>query len=89
MTYKQVRDNFVQDLAENAYLTMRTAEEMELAISALEKQIPKKPISDGWGSYLKLCPNCKSKEIYDHDIEVVGNIHDNPELLGGADNGKV
>lgn len=44
MTYKQVRDNFVQDLAENAYLTMSTAEEMELAISALEKQIPKKPI---------------------------------------------
>lgn len=44
MTYKQVRDNFVQDLAENAYLTMSTAEEMELAISAIEKQIPKKPI---------------------------------------------
>ena len=32
MTYKQVRDNFVQNLAENAYLTMSTAEEMELAI---------------------------------------------------------
>ena len=44
MKYKQVRDNFVQDLAENAYLTMSTAEEMELAISAFEKQIPKKPI---------------------------------------------
>lgn len=44
MTYKQVRDNFVQDLAENAYLTMSTAEEMELAISAIEKQIPKKTI---------------------------------------------
>lgn len=44
MTYKQVRDNFVQDLAENAYLTMSTAEELELAISAIEKQIPKKPI---------------------------------------------
>ena len=44
MTYKQVRDNFVQDLAENAYLTMSTAEEMKLAISAIEKQIPKKPI---------------------------------------------
>lgn len=44
MTYKQVRDNFVQNLAENAYLTMSTAEEMELAISAIEKQIPKKPI---------------------------------------------
>ena len=29
------------------------------------------------------------EDVYDHDIEVVGNIHDNPELLGGADNGKV
>ena len=44
MTHEQVRNNFVQNLAENAYLTMSTAEEMELAISALEKQIPKKPI---------------------------------------------
>lgn len=37
-----------------------------LCKDALLKQIPKKPIGDGWGSYLKLCPNCKSKEIYDH-----------------------
>lgn len=43
MTSKQVRDNFVQNLAENAYLNMCTVEEMEIAISALEKQIPKKP----------------------------------------------
>ena len=25
--------------------------------------------------------------FYDHDIEVIGNIHDNPELLGGVNNG--
>ena len=29
------------------------------------------------------------EDVYDHDMEVVGNIHDNPGLLGGADNGKV
>lgn len=46
MTYKQVRDNFVQDLAENAYITMSTSEEMELAISAIEKQIRKKTIKE-------------------------------------------
>ena len=40
---------------------------MDITVEALEKQIPKKPISDSWGSYLKLCPNCKSKEIYDHE----------------------
>lgn len=43
MTVQQVRNNFVQDLAENAYLNMCTTEEMQIAISALEKQIPKKP----------------------------------------------
>lgn len=64
MTYEQVRDNFVQDLAENAYLTMSTAEEMELAISAIEKQIPKKvniSISGttGWNTKCH-CPNCRS-----------------------------
>lgn len=25
--------------------------------------------------------------FYDHDIEVIGNIYDNPELLGGNNNG--
>lgn len=44
MTYQQVRDNFIQNLAENAYLTMSTVEEMNLVIEALEKQVPKKPV---------------------------------------------
>lgn len=43
MTIKQVRDNFIQNLAENAYINMCTTEEMQTVISALEKQIPKKP----------------------------------------------
>lgn len=42
MTIENVRNNFVQDLAENAYLNMCTVEEMNIAIKALEKQIPKK-----------------------------------------------
>ena len=56
MTYKQVRDNFVQDLAENAYLNMCTAEEMELAISALEKQIPK--VAEHEDGVWSICPCC-------------------------------
>lgn len=45
MTNKEVRNNFVQNLAENAYINMCSVEEMNIAIKALEKQIPKKPIS--------------------------------------------
>lgn len=44
MTPQRVRDNFVQNLAENAYLNMCTTEEMNIVISALEKQMPKKPL---------------------------------------------
>ena len=61
MTYKQVRDNFVQDLAENAYLTMSTSEEMELAISALDKQIPHKlkpNNSQSKGGCIPVCGKC-------------------------------
>ena len=56
MTYKQVRDNFVQDLAENAYLTMSTAEEIDLAISAIEKQIPK--VAEHEDGVWSICPCC-------------------------------
>lgn len=44
MTNKEVKNNFVQNLAENAYINMCSAEEMKIAIEALEKQIPKKPL---------------------------------------------
>ena len=54
MTVQQVRDNFVQSLAENAYLNMCTAEEMRIVIEALEKQIPKK---------LKI-QKCDEKTVY-------------------------
>lgn len=43
MTNKEVKDNFVQNLAENAYINMCSVEEMQITIKALEKQIPKKP----------------------------------------------
>ena len=43
MTIQEVKNNFVQDLAENAYINMCSLEEMSIAIKALEKQISKKP----------------------------------------------
>ena len=43
MTIQEVKNNFVHDLAENAYINMCSVEEMNIAIKALEKQIPKKP----------------------------------------------
>ena len=41
---------------------------IEMAIKALEKDIPKKPISkpDGFGLIIKLCPNCGTL-VYDPD----------------------
>lgn len=62
MTIQQVRDNFVLNLAENAYLNMCTTEEMLLAISALEKQILKKPFNksnnqENWK--IMCCPTCE------------------------------
>lgn len=56
MTYEQVRNNFVLNLAENAYLTMSTAEEMKLAISAIEKQIPK--VAEHEDGVWSICPCC-------------------------------
>lgn len=64
MTNKEVRDNFVQDLAENAYLNMCSVEEMKFAIEALEKQIPKKPVTEKdkviFGVVCRRCPECDS-----------------------------
>lgn len=75
MTNKEVKDNFVQNLAENAYINMCSVEEMEIAIKALEKQIPKNPdlIGDGYEDrgYLIydfwICPFCRTDyELYDN-----------------------
>ena len=65
MTSKQVRDNFVQNLAENAYLNMCTVEEMEIAISALEKQIRKKPLKQecDFFDFILVCPKCKNRIV--------------------------
>lgn len=71
MTNKEVKNNFVQNLAENAYINMCSVEEMNIAIKALEKQIPKKPITETVNRGISvsgeydidfnyLCPNCNT-----------------------------
>lgn len=57
MTYEEVRNNFIQDLAENAYLSMCSMEEMKIVIEALDKQIPKKPVEV---RNEIVCPTCKT-----------------------------
>lgn len=61
MTYKEVRNNFIKDLAENAYLSMCSTEEMKIVIEALDKQIPKKIIRKSKKASLEdiKCPNCQ------------------------------
>lgn len=67
MTNKEVKNNFVQNLAENAYINMCSVEEMNIAIKALEKQIPKKPfekevigVSMTGYKHKGQCPKCSS-----------------------------
>lgn len=75
MTNKEVKNNFVQNLAENAYINMCSAEEMKIAIEALEKQIPKKPdlIGDSYDDNGNLiydtwiCPCCETEYGLDYD----------------------
>lgn len=72
MTYEEVRNNFIQDLAENAYLSMCSMEEMKIVIKALDKQIPKKPINVEKHYYN--CPCCKQDlGVSDDDIFVYEN----------------
>lgn len=61
MTYEEARNNFIQDLAENAYLSMCSMEEMKIVIKALDKQIPKKIIRKSKKASLEdiKCPNCQ------------------------------
>lgn len=63
MTNEKVKNNFVQNLAENAYINMCSAEEMNIAIKALEKQIPKKlkTIEVGHFGLVLLCPSCENE----------------------------
>lgn len=75
MTTQEVKNNFVQNLAENAYINMCSVEEMNIAIQALEKQIPKKPdlLGDGYDDSGNLvydtwiCPCFRTEYELDYD----------------------
>lgn len=63
MTIQEVKNNFVQNLAENAYINMCSVEEMNIVIKALEKQIPKKLKITEVGRFgaVLLCPSCENE----------------------------
>ena len=68
MTNEEVKNNFVQNLSENAYINMCSVEEMNIAIKALEKQIPKKLIIDNRNCHYVdykdyICPCCEKRII--------------------------
>ena len=54
-TFEQTREQFLLALNSNAYLNMCETSDMQNAIDALGKQIPKKPIGE-YTSYK--CPIC-------------------------------
>ena len=72
MTYEQTREIFLRILNENAYTHLCEPSDIKNAIDALDKQIPKKPISNkvkvgkvkvgnGWwckGTTIHKCPIC-------------------------------
>ena len=61
MTIEEVKNNFIQDLAENAYTNMCSVEEMNIAIETLEKQIPcKLAPKSSKKSELPVCGKCNS-----------------------------
>ena len=56
MTFEQTREQFLFALNSNAYLNMCECSDMQNAISALEKQIAKKPVVDRYP--WAICPVC-------------------------------
>lgn len=75
MTIQEVKNNFVQNLAENAYINMCSVEEMNIVIEALEKQMPKKiEILGSADSILGMreycCPHCGQLMAKFYDFEI-------------------
>ena len=58
MTDEQTRMQFLIALNSNAYINMCTCDDMVNVISALEKQIPEKPVGDLKSVPHYRCPKC-------------------------------
>lgn len=86
-TFEQTKEQFILALNSNAYLNMCTCSDMKNAISALEKQIPKKPVIKyhkedvtpvKYGRLMEFhCPNCDRlvAAMYETDHKRGGGIH--------------
>lgn len=66
MTYEQTREQFLLACNSNAYLNMCTSDDMKNVITALDKQIPMKPVHN------EHCPVCNTEVSYYYvDLDMV------------------
>ena len=66
MTYKEALETLRFEVYEEGHCSY-IEDELDLAIEALEKQIPKKPLEDGYYDEPAVCPNCGSNVINEAD----------------------
>jgi hypothetical protein len=63
---KRIKDHIqVHKIGDYPHIYLR--ESLDMAIEALEKQIPKQPIEDGYYDEPCVCPNCGSTVINEAD----------------------
>ena len=76
----------IKSYADNSWGDLNKA--LEMAINALEKQIPQKPIEDGYYGLPCVCPCCgQALDVASHPTEKGGvtDNNDGSKLKGGAE----
>lgn len=66
-TYEETKEQFLNILNSNGYIGLCESSDMKNVISALDKQIPKKPVGDLHSMPHYRCPNCKNAVVVYQD----------------------
>lgn len=64
---RRIKDHNEIHSRKEKFFAVHITEALKMAIKALEKQIPKKPIEDGYYDEPCVCPNCGSNVINEAD----------------------